>query len=75
MNRKKKINQTLKAKAKKANAKKAGQSAGKPKYIAKADRVPVSVPVESAVDVQDIVLKVSLDHRRGNLGVLLAASA
>lgn len=55
MNRKKKINQTLKAKAKKANAKKAGQSAGKPKYIAKADREPVSAPVESAIDVQDIV--------------------
>jgi hypothetical protein len=38
MNRKKKINQTLKAKAKKANAKKAGIPANKPKYIAKADR-------------------------------------
>jgi hypothetical protein len=38
MNRKKKINQTLKAKAKKANAKKAGQPANKPKYIAKSDR-------------------------------------
>ena len=37
MNRKKKINQTLKAKAKKANQKLAGTS-NKPKYIAKADR-------------------------------------
>ncbi|ADT92508.1 DUF2986 domain-containing protein [Shewanella baltica] len=36
MNRKKKINQTLKSKAKKANAKL--QSSNKPKYIAKADR-------------------------------------
>jgi hypothetical protein len=38
MNRKKKINQTLKAKAKKANAKKAGIPANKPKYIAKSER-------------------------------------
>jgi hypothetical protein len=37
VNRKKKINQTLKAKAKKANQKLAGTS-NKPKYIAKADR-------------------------------------
>ncbi|ARD24274.1 MULTISPECIES: DUF2986 domain-containing protein [Shewanella] len=37
MNRRKKINQTLKGKAKKANAKKAGAS-NKPKYISKADR-------------------------------------
>jgi hypothetical protein len=38
MNRKKKINQTLKAKAKKANAKKAGQPSNKSQYVAKADR-------------------------------------
>jgi hypothetical protein len=44
MNRKKKINQTLKAKAKKANAKKAGIPANKPKYIAKADRLAVIEP-------------------------------
>jgi hypothetical protein len=44
MNRKKKINQTLKAKAKKANAKKAGIPANKPKYIAKADREAVIEP-------------------------------
>ncbi len=37
MNRKKKINQTLKQKAKKANAKL--HTSNKPKYIAKADRV------------------------------------
>jgi hypothetical protein len=36
MNRKKKINQTLKAKAKKANAKL--HHTGKPKYISKAER-------------------------------------
>jgi len=36
MNRKKKINQTLKSKAKKANAKL--RTNNKPKYIAKADR-------------------------------------
>lgn len=36
MNRRKKINQTLKGKAKKANAKKAGSN--KPKYISKAER-------------------------------------
>ncbi|MGI1944947.1 DUF2986 domain-containing protein [Shewanella sp. MF08487] len=36
MNRKKKINQTLKNKAKKANAKL--QSSNKPQYITKADR-------------------------------------
>lgn len=42
MNRKKKINQVLKAKAKKANAKLHGSN--KPKYIAKSDRM-------AAVDV------------------------
>ncbi|WP_153912894.1 DUF2986 domain-containing protein [Shewanella sp. TC10] len=36
MNRRKKINQTLKGKAKKANAKKAGSN--KPKYVSKAER-------------------------------------
>ncbi|MGK0409844.1 MAG: hypothetical protein ACJASB_002002 [Shewanella psychromarinicola] len=36
MNRKKKINQTLKAKAKKANAK--HHATNKPSYVAKADR-------------------------------------
>lgn len=47
MNRKKKINQTLKAKAKKANAKKAGIPANKPKYIAKADREQAHASVEA----------------------------
>nr|WP_220721462.1 DUF2986 domain-containing protein [Agarivorans litoreus] len=36
MNRKKKINETLKKKAKKANAKK--QNSNKPRYISKAER-------------------------------------
>ncbi|WP_115406494.1 DUF2986 domain-containing protein [Shewanella morhuae] len=40
MNRKKKINQTLKNKAKKANAKL--QSSNKPQYIAKADRATLA---------------------------------
>ncbi|WP_115016510.1 DUF2986 domain-containing protein [Shewanella putrefaciens] len=53
MNRKKKINQTLKNKAKKANAKL--QTCNKPKYIAKADRealvlavLPESEPSDAA---------------------------
>jgi hypothetical protein len=37
MNRKKKINDTLKAKAKKANAKLAGNN--KPRYVSKAERL------------------------------------
>ncbi|WP_076541352.1 DUF2986 domain-containing protein [Shewanella sp. UCD-KL21] len=37
MNRRKKINSTLKAKAKKANAKNVGSN--KPAYVAKADRI------------------------------------
>jgi hypothetical protein len=43
MNRKKKINQTLKNKAKKANAKL--QTSNKPKYIAKAEREVVAAEV------------------------------
>lgn len=43
MNRKKKINQTLKNKAKKANAKL--QTSNKPKYIAKADREALALGV------------------------------
>ncbi|WP_035477018.1 DUF2986 domain-containing protein [Aliagarivorans taiwanensis] len=38
MNRKKKIIQTLKKKAKKANAKKHGAGSSKPRYISKAER-------------------------------------
>ncbi|MBB1268792.1 DUF2986 domain-containing protein [Shewanella sp. SR44-3] len=54
MNRKKKINQTLKAKAKKANAKKAGIPANKPKYVAKADRdqVDASMGVSDSARVE-----------------------
>ena len=40
MNRKKKINQTLKSKIKKMNAKL--QNSSKPKYVSKADRVTVT---------------------------------
>jgi hypothetical protein len=40
MNRKKKINQTLKSKIKKMNAKL--QNSSKPKYVSKADRVAVT---------------------------------
>jgi hypothetical protein len=47
MNRKKKINQTLKAKAKKANAKKAGQPSNKSQYVAKADREKVDLNEDS----------------------------
>ncbi|MGR5095458.1 DUF2986 domain-containing protein [Vibrio maritimus] len=55
MNRKKKINQILKAKAKKANAKK--QKSNKPRYISKAERAKMEVEEaasnpESASDVQ-----------------------
>ncbi|OEG75601.1 DUF2986 domain-containing protein [Shewanella colwelliana] len=50
MNRKKKINQTLKAKAKKANAKL--HHTGKPKYVSKAERerlaADTDTPSESA---------------------------
>jgi hypothetical protein len=49
MNRKKKINQTLKAKAKKANAKKAGQPSNKSQYVAKADRGLVVLHEDSSV--------------------------
>ncbi|WP_319000217.1 MULTISPECIES: DUF2986 domain-containing protein [Shewanella] len=45
MNRKKKINQTLKSKAKKANAKL--QSSNKPKYIAKADRESLAAEADT----------------------------
>lgn len=53
MNRKKRINQILKAKLKKANAKKNN----KPKYISKADRAKMeqeqaATVEDSAVDVQ-----------------------
>lgn len=49
MNRKKKINQTLKQKAKKANAKL--HTSNKPKYIAKAERAAQVLAAENALDV------------------------
>ncbi|MCU8032329.1 DUF2986 domain-containing protein [Shewanella oncorhynchi] len=63
MNRKKKINQTLKSKAKKANAKL--QSSNKPKYIAKAERealaaaVEHEIPSKTAEPQLDIALPIS----------------
>ncbi|WP_285163842.1 DUF2986 domain-containing protein [Shewanella goraebulensis] len=67
MNRRKKINQTLKGKAKKANAKKAGSN--KPKYIAKADRVIASVASEGIADVaieesQDALMEAELTREQ-----------
>lgn len=52
MNRKKKINQTLKNKAKKANAKL--QTTNKPKYIAKADRDVSPTLCQTAVAVGEL---------------------
>ncbi|MCG9720485.1 MULTISPECIES: DUF2986 domain-containing protein [Shewanella] len=49
MNRKKKINQTLKAKAKKANAKL--HRTGKPKYIAKAERERLAEAAEPPAEL------------------------
>ncbi len=48
MNRRKKINQLLKAHAKKASAKLAPKS--KPKYISKADRGKLAAEAESAAE-------------------------
>ncbi|WP_310803816.1 DUF2986 domain-containing protein [Shewanella baltica] len=63
MNRKKKINQTLKSKAKKANAKL--QSSNKPKYIAKADREALAAEADSESHAVDAVAvnSVTLDSK------------
>ncbi|ABK46530.1 conserved hypothetical protein [Shewanella sp. ANA-3] len=45
MNRKKKINETLKQKAKKANAKL--HSSNKPKYVSKAERAAQAIAAET----------------------------
>lgn len=50
MNRKKKINQTLKAKVKKMNAKR--QKSNKPKYISKAERAAIAAK-EAETNVQE----------------------
>jgi Protein of unknown function (DUF2986) len=50
MNRKKKINNTLKAKLKKANAKL--HKSSKPKYISKAERAKIEA--ESIIDSNDV---------------------
>ncbi|MEL4431969.1 DUF2986 domain-containing protein [Shewanella mangrovisoli] len=47
MNRKKKINQTLKQKAKKANAKL--HSSNKPKYVSKAERATQAIVADGEV--------------------------
>ncbi|EGM68271.1 DUF2986 domain-containing protein [Shewanella sp. HN-41] len=47
MNRKKKINQTLKSKAKKANAKL--RTNNKPKYIAKAEREALATAIQTDI--------------------------
>lgn len=52
MNRRKKINQLLKAHAKKASAKLAPKS-NKPKYISKADRLKLAAEQESATPAAD----------------------
>ncbi|USD61271.1 DUF2986 domain-containing protein [Vibrio sp. SCSIO 43140] len=49
MNRKKKINQILKAKAKKANAKK--QKSNKPRYISKAERAKMEAEEASSPEL------------------------
>lgn len=48
MNRRKKGNQILKARAKKANAK--NFPSNKPKYISKADREKLALEIEKATD-------------------------
>ena len=52
MNRKKKINQTLKSKLKKANAKL--QKSNKPKYISKAERARIELEHANSIPVQDL---------------------
>jgi hypothetical protein len=54
MNRKKKINQTLKSKAKKANAKL--RTNNKPKYIAKAEREALAVAQTEIVPLEIVPL-------------------
>jgi len=49
MNRRKKVNQILKARAKKANAKLTPQS--KPKYISKADRAKLAAEPNQDTDI------------------------
>ncbi|WP_394559721.1 DUF2986 domain-containing protein [Aquipseudomonas alcaligenes] len=52
MNRRKKINQLLKAHAKKASAKLAPKS-NKPKYISKADRLKLAAEQDQATPAED----------------------
>ncbi|MGZ9896796.1 DUF2986 domain-containing protein [Shewanella gaetbuli] len=59
MNRKKKINQTLKSKAKKANKKL--HSSNKPQYISKAQRVLIEQQEPSSSDAETVVAIAELD--------------
>ena len=54
MNRKKKINQILTKKAKKAKNKRVSENAGrsKPRYISKAERAKMEAEAEAAPDIQ-----------------------
>lgn len=54
MNRKKKINETLKGKAKKANAKL--HSSNKPKYISKAERALIMEADNNVAPISDMSL-------------------
>lgn len=51
MNRKKKINETLKKKQKKANAKL--HTSNKPKYVSKAERARIAAEAENEVPVSE----------------------
>ncbi len=55
MNRKKKINQILKAKHKKAQRKNA--PVNKPKYISKADREKLTTTSETTIEVDETLIK------------------
>jgi len=59
MNRKKKINQVLKAKVKKMNAKQ--QKNNKPKYISKAERAAMAEKEEQSNTLTDDSSKVTTD--------------
>ena len=59
MNRRKKINSTLKAKAKKANAKKAGSS--KSTYVSKADRAQLAeIALGDSINTEDSTIDATI---------------
>lgn len=59
MNRKKKINQTLKAKVKKMNAKR--QKTNKPKYVSKAERAAIAAKEAEATATEANTAEASSD--------------